>query len=220
MPEPRGDLVRQKNPSCNIETYQGGQSCCHHKWVLLDANQTQPPGDMSYYLKFRFYFQEYSTQRRMVRAYYQTEAYSGEYDVPKCAPGIPPEECIHSITAHWQVRDMVDHRYIGKSRGFELIYAAPHCHAPMCIDVELYNADTGDLLCHVDGIRGRGNSNVRYDELDYIKLNPCLWGQDRGLLRPEFLRWDTNLTSIKRCNSTNLHYGEMASWQMRGVVVH
>ena len=29
MPEPRGDLVRQKNPSCNIETYQGGQSCCH-----------------------------------------------------------------------------------------------------------------------------------------------------------------------------------------------
>ena len=220
MPEPRGDLVRQKNPSCNIETYQGGQSCCHHKWVLLDANQTQPPGDMSYHLKFRFYFQEYSTQRRMVRAYYQTEAYSGEYDVPKCEAGIPPEECVHSITARWQVRDMVDHRYIGKSRGFELIYAAPHCHAPMCIDVELYNADTGDLLCHVESISGKGNSNMRYDELDYIKLNPCLWGQDRGLLRPEFLRWDTNLTSIKRCNSTNLHYGEMASWQMRGVVVN
>lgn len=220
VPEPRGDLVRQKNPSCNIETYQGGQSCCHHKWVLLDANQTQPPGDMSYYLKFRFYFQEYSTQKRMVRAYYQTEAYSGEYDVPKCLPGIPPEECIHSITAHWQVRDMVDHRYIGNSRGFELIYAAPHCHAPVCIDIELYNADTGDLLCHVDSIGGKGNSSVRYDEEDYIKLNPCLWGQDRGLLRPQFLRWDTNLTSIKRCNSTNLHYGEMASWQMRGVVVN
>ena len=63
----------------------------------------------------------------------------------------------------------------------------------MCIDVELYNADTGDLLCHVDGIRGKGNTQERYDELDYIKLNPCLWGQDRGLLRPEFLRWDTNL---------------------------
>jgi hypothetical protein len=219
MPEPRGDLVRQKNPTCNIETYQGGQSCCHHKWILLDENQTQPEGDMTYRLKFRFYFQNYTTQKRMVRAYYQTEAYSGEYDVPKCLPGTPPEECIHSITARWQVKDMVDHRYIGNSKGFELIYAGPHCHAPMCIDVELYNSDTGDLICHVDSIRGKGNSSVGYDEKDYIKLNPCLWGQDRGLLKPQFLRWDTNLTSIKRCNSTNLHYGEMASWQMRGIVI-
>ena len=90
----------------------------------------------------------------------------------------------------------------------------------MCIDVELYNADTGDLLCHVSGILGSGNSSKAYDETNYLKLNPCLWGQDRGLLAPQFLSWDTNLTSIKRCNSTNLHYGEMASWQMRGVVVN
>ena len=220
MPEPRGDLLRQKNPTCFIETYQGGQSCCHHKWILLDRDQQQPVGDMTYFLKYRFYFQEYNTQKRMVRAYYQTEAYSGEYDVPKCLPGTPSEECIHSITARWQVRDMVDNRYIGHSRGFELIYAAPHCHAPMCIDVELYNADTGDLLCHVSGILGSGNSSKAYDETHYLKLNPCLWGQDRGLLSPQFLSWDTNLTSIKRCNSTNLHYGEMASWQMRGVVVN
>ena len=81
---------------------------------------------------------------------------------------------------------MVDNRYIGHSRGFELIYAAPHCHAPMCIDVELYNADTGDLLCHVSGILGSGNSSKAYDETDYLKLNPCLWGQDRGLLAPQF----------------------------------
>lgn len=219
-PEPYGDLIEQHNPSCFIETYQGGQSCCHHKWVLLDENQTQPEGDMTYHLKFRFYFQEYTNQRRMVRAYYQTEAYSGEYDVPKCKKGTPSEECIHSITARWQVKDMVDKRYIGNSKGFELIYAAPHCHAPMCIDVELYNADTGDLLCHVDGLLGKGNLSNKYDELDYLKLNPCLWGQDRGLLKPQFLRWDTNLTSLKRCNSTNKHYGEMASWQMRGVVVN
>ena len=220
MPEPRGDLIQQHNPTCFIETYQGGQSCCHHKWVLLDEDQQQPEHEMTYHLKYRFYFQNYTTQKEMVRAYYQTEAYSGEYDVPKCLPGTPPEECIHSITAHWQASDMVDHRYIGKSKGFELIYAAPHCHAPMCIDVELYNADTGNLLCRVEGLLGTGNSSKPYDEVDYIKLNPCLWGYDKGLLKPEFLHWNTNLTSIKRCNSTNLHYGEMASWQMRGVVIN
>jgi hypothetical protein len=220
MPEPRGDLIRQHNPSCFIETYQGGLSCCHHNWVLLDANQTQPEHEMTYYLKFRFWFQNYTNQRDLVRAYYETEAFSGEYDVPKCPEGIPPEECIHSITAHWQVKDMVDHKYIGKSSGFELIYAGPHCHAPMCIDIELYNSDTGNILCHVDGILGSGNANITFDEKDYLKLNPCLWGQDRGLLTPEFLKWDTNLTSIKRSNNTNAHYGDMASWQMRGVVVN
>jgi hypothetical protein len=115
---------------------------------------------------------------------------------------------------------MVDPKYIGNSSGFELIYAGPHCHAPMCLGMELYNADTGNILCHVDGILGSGNANITFDEKDYLKLNPCLWGQDRGLLTPEFLKWDTNLTSIKRCNNTNAHYGEMASWQMRGVVVN
>lgn len=220
MPEPHGDLIRQHNPSCFIETYQGGLSCCHHNWVLLDANQTQPEHEMTYYLKFRFWFQNYTNQRDLVRAYYETEAFSGEYDIPKCPEGIPPEECIHSITAHWQVKDMVDPKYIGNSSGFELIYAGPHCHAPMCLGMELYNADTGNILCHVDGILGSGNANITFDEKDYLKLNPCLWGQDRGLLTPEFLKWDTNLTSIKRCNNTNAHYGEMASWQMRGVVVN
>lgn len=220
-PEPYGDLIRQHNPSCFIETYQGGQSCCHHKWVLLDTDQDQPSHEMTYHLKFRFWFQDYSYHKQMVRAYYQTEAYSGEYDVPKSEPGTPPKERIHSITAHWQVHEMIDRHYQSNdSKGFALIYAAPHCHAPMCIDVELYNADTGDLICHVDGILGDGNPNIPYNEPGYIKLNPCVWGEDSGLMRPSLLHWNTNLTSIKRTNNTYTHYGEMASWQMRGIVVY
>ena len=104
------------------------------------------------------------------------------------------------------------------SKGFKLIYLAPHCHAPTCIDMELYNADTGDLICHVDGQLGKG-SNAKYDEEGYIKLDPCLFGEDPGLLSPHFFRWNTNFTSIKRNNNTNAHYGEMASWQMRGILV-
>ena len=134
--------VQQKNPSCFVETYQGGLSCCHHKNVLLDADQIQPTHEMTYSLKFRFWFQEYTNQSLLERFYYQTEANSGEYDVPKCEEGISSNNCVHSITAHWNAKKLINQNKVGSSKGFELIYAAPHCHAPSCLSVELYNADT------------------------------------------------------------------------------
>merc|ERR1712110_824998 len=39
-----------------------------------------------------------------------------------------------------------------------------------------------------------------------------------GLIAPVFLPFNANLTSIKRNNNTYAHYGEMASWQMRGIL--
>ena len=215
-PEPVGDLLKQKNPSCFLDTYQGGLSCCHHKNILLDIDQEQPTHEMTYHLKFRFWFQDYYGQKKLIRLYFQTEAYSGEYDIPKCEEGTPPEECIHSITARWTARNMVNQNDIGNTTGVYLIYAGPHCHAPTCISMELYNADTGDILCRVVPDSGSGNTSKKYDEKDYIKLDPCVWGYDKGLLEPPFITWDTNLTSIKKNNNTYAHYGEMASWQMRG----
>jgi hypothetical protein len=35
---------------------------------------------------------------------------------------------------------------------------------------------------------------------------------------PTFLSFDTRLYSVKRNNATVGHFGEMASWQMRGVL--
>jgi hypothetical protein len=66
-----------KNPACAMKTYHGGLRCCHHEWYLTDVEQNssipldQPdknkdgliPGIASidtYYLKWRFYFQEYT----------------------------------------------------------------------------------------------------------------------------------------------------------------
>ena len=40
--------------------------------------------------------------------YYQTEAWAGEYDVPKADPATPPEETVHEITARWKVSDMIN----------------------------------------------------------------------------------------------------------------
>ena len=109
--EPQADLIQQKNPTCWVDTYQGGQSCCHHKNVLLDADQKQPDELLTYHLKFRFYFQPYTPEtstappshENLIRLYYQTEAWAREYDVPKADPGTPPEATIHEITARWRV---------------------------------------------------------------------------------------------------------------------
>ena len=30
---------------------------------------------------------------------------------------------------------------------FRLMYAAAHCHAPACMSIELWNDDTGELIC-------------------------------------------------------------------------
>ena len=69
------------------------------------------------------------------------------------------------------------------------------------------------------GLLGQGNISKKFDEKDYITLNPCIWGNDDGLYKPPVFNWDTHLTSIKKANSTYSHYGEMASWQMRGVLL-
>ena len=94
-----GDLLQQKNPTCWVDTYEGGLSCCHHKNVLLDKDQEQPSDLLTYHLKFRFYFQPYepevvtspasmvvnkpASHQNLIRLYFQTEAWAGEYDVPK-----------------------------------------------------------------------------------------------------------------------------------------
>ena len=104
--------------------------------------------------------------------------------------------------------------------GIKLYYAGGHCHAPSCISLNLYNADTGQLLCSQTPLYGK--SNRIFDEKGYVAIPPCLWSdpdQEDGLLNTMVLPLNGNLTSIKRNNNTYNHRGEMASWQMRGVFV-
>jgi hypothetical protein len=245
-PSPFSDLQTQGNPTCAVQTYRGGLSCCRDGHPLLDQEQDIPWADqyLEYRLKFRFYFQEYesavenirpASHYSLVRFYWQTEAHAGEYDIEQCPEGTPVEQCIQVITSHWRVRDMMHECSLrpdgawctgkgssdaNKTAGIELIYAAPHCHAPSCLSMELYNADTGQLLCHVEPIFGQGDSDKNYDEHGFLAIPPCLWGDEKeGLSRPHFLSLDTTLLSIKRNNSTLPHTGEMASWQMRGIVL-
>ena len=113
------------------------------------------------------------------------------------------------------------HRYNWTVSNIRLIYAGGHCHAPSCVGIWLYRNDPGhemELLCHQAPIYGKGNvSEDKFDELGYVTLPPCLWGDDEGLEPSFLLPPNTPLVSIKKNINTHVgHFGEMASWQMRG----
>lgn len=247
VPPPAGSLLSQHNPTCNSRQYAGGLRCCGHKRIMLDADQVSPPDSLlRYHMKFRFWFQEYTpatatanaSHSDLPRIYQQTEANAGEYDIPpafvkdgepipgynnwpantptpgtNCSgtcPDGPDCVCEHRITYTWNISNT------------RLIYAGGHCHAPACISMELYYIDKQgqpQILCRQIPKYGQGNvKDDKYDEAGYIALPPCLWGDDEGLEPSVFLPENTQLLSIKRNRNTDMgHYGEMASWQMRGV---
>jgi hypothetical protein len=126
-------------------------------------------------------------------------------------PGGPDCSCNHTIHYAWNIKQPM-----------RLIYAGGHCHAPACIGIWLYRNDTGhedELLCHQAPVYGTGNVTAdKFDELGYLSLPPCLWGQDGGLEPSILLPKGTPVYSIKKnLNADTGHFGEMASWQMRGI---
>eukprot|EP01063_Lacrimia_lanifica_P020562 TRINITY_DN2785_c0_g1_i1.p1 TRINITY_DN2785_c0_g1~~TRINITY_DN2785_c0_g1_i1.p1 ORF type:complete len:709 (+),score=227.02 TRINITY_DN2785_c0_g1_i1:67-2193(+) len=218
-PEPQSDLLQQHNPSCFPDTYRGGLQCCKHGNFLLDADQEVPPGVMEYYMKFKFYYQPYdaSYHQDLPRWYFQTENSHTEYDVPACTG----EPCVHSITARTigGLQAAVPADVQKASKGYKFIYCGGHCHTPSCLSLELYNGETGNLICRQEPVFGKGTGD-RFEEPGYVALPPCLWGDEPGLLPPPVLSWDTPVMSIKRNNNTVGHTGEMASWQCRIAVVY
>jgi len=242
-PEPHFDLAAKHNPTCTIEQYSGGLKCCTSGNILLNKDQNPwPDNKLTYYMKWRFYFQDYrpatpatadtpavpASHQNLVRFFKPTEGNAGEYDVVKAPAGTAPEDTIYQITAHFQTKDGVamcnprtsPHCAGAAGSGISLAYASCHCHAPSCISCELWNADTSELICRQVPTYGKSmaaTASNKYDEIGYIAVPPCLYGdEDDGLFPPPYLAYDQNLTSIKKNNNTYGHYGEMAMWQMRG----
>jgi hypothetical protein len=229
-PSPRGDLLFQKNPTCDARTYVGGQITCHHMWSLLDADQEIPWPDqpVEYRLKFRFWVQPWNASYHTnIRRVTWGIASPVEYDIPQCAEGMPG--CSRNVVdGTWQ------HTITGTYNGTgKLVAAHFHCHAPACLSVAMYrcprslvaagqvcDAGTGELLCEERPVYGgHGKSPLRFDEPGFILQPPCLWGDAGfGLEDPP----DTDpdqwvLHSVKTSNATYGHHGEMA-WQQMYVV--
>lgn len=219
-PQPRTDLLAQKNPTCDVRTYVGGQLACHHMFSLLDADQEIPWVDqpLVYHQKFRFWVQPYneSYHTNLLRTTWGI-ASPVEYDVPKCAEGMMGCE-----KAEYGWTHTITGTYTG---GGKLSAAHFHCHAPMCLTMQMYrcnksvpvcNRTTGELICREDPVYGGTGriDNATFDEPGYILQPPCLWGDPEFGLEPPVDTTGYTLHTYKTSNATNGHHGEMAWQQM------
>jgi hypothetical protein len=232
VPEANGGAP---NDICDIETYHGGLSCCSHKSILLETNQTAPPTLDTYRMKFRIYYEDYTDQGNAFFMFITDEAGAGEYDIPQCPKGTPVEECVHTLTGEFAVRDSMRKCNPNapptdvwcapswdENKTVSLLRAGTHCHAPACINETLYNLDTSEVICFNEPLYGVGefpSSGQHFNEAGYaVGIPPCLWGsEEEGLLPSPKLGLDTRLRSVKHVNNTYYHYGVMAQWQMRGM---
>lgn len=228
VPEANGGAP---NDVCSIETYQGGLACCAHETILLSDTQVpwsggEVPTDApvsnvtdNYRMKFRLYYEPYTNQSNAFFMFITDEAGAGEYDIPQCPKGTPVEECVHTLTGDFLVRDSM-HKCNGFSDPFcspgwnessdvELLRAGTHCHAPACINETLYNLDTGEVICYNEPLYGEGvapSSGQHFNEAGYaVGIPPCLWGSEaEGLLPSPRVGLNTRLRSVKHVNNTCL----------------
>merc|ERR1712187_701497 len=156
----RSDMALQKNPACKMQTYHGGLRCCHHTWFLTDLDQDHliPDAVDTYYLKFRYYFQEYVPAVKSTPASHQhlhhwvflIDAQVNDYEEVPCSE----EPCEGHISARLKARDMGIEDVPKSFSGITPLVITSHCHAPSCLRQELWNEDTGDLLCRTEAMYG------------------------------------------------------------------
>jgi len=234
--EPRSELVKDHNPACDLNLYNGGMACCggfdpnSTKRFLLDIDQEIPPLMDLVYFRWRFYYEGAAGVSEPPRESYHVEWQFGniEYSVPKAPEGTPPEYARDTLTSNFTVADMLtlNGGQCGGSEGCEqwdknngsrpiqFLMLGFHCHSPACLGGVLFNADTGEEYCRVKA--AAGHSAKAQDEEDYLWLPPCQYGsRAEGLRPPPVVNTSTRLRSIKWANSSVAHFGVMAIWQGR-----
>ena len=237
---PGGTMLLGKNPSCDLRAYTGGQSCCHHLFTLLDQNQTTPWQDepLVYHHKWRIWYDPTPVEdimrlplpadvpiiQNVLQFNWGGMASPTEYDVPKCGEGVygcsrtgVNGSWVHTHNGTWQLSQMTSRAgAIPKgSTGVQWAVIHGHCHAPTCIEFELWNADANTLICRQTAAVGR--SNKTFDEDGYLHIPPCVWGsEEEGLHAPLRLPFNTTLYGVKRCQADYGHHGEMSLWQTYG----
>lgn len=230
LDEPRSDMLRHgdgtgrevPNAACHMQTYHGGLQCCKHQFFLTDVGQDSMIPDKTdvYFLKWRYYFQEYAVAAPPEPASHQhlhhwvflIDAAVNDYEEDNAHYGT---SSVGRIEAHLPASQMGLEDVPKAFKGITPLVITPHCHAPSCIREELWNADTGEIICNVTAVYPSlkyGSLNQVFNEADYLAIPPCIFGYQPGLQKPFTFAPDMNLTAIKYFNNTFRHLGQMAQW--------
>jgi hypothetical protein len=230
--EPRSDMLRHgdgtgrnvPNAACHIQTYHGGSWCCRHKYFLTDIEQDSliPDETDVYFLKWRYYFQEYvpptpvlgipASHLHLHHWVFLIDLAINDYEEDNAHYGT---QSVGKIEAHLTGKDMGLEDIPPSYKGIIPLVMTPHCHAPNCIREEIWNADTGEILCNSTARYGHedyGSIGSVFNEANYIAISPCIFGYQAGLQKPFTLSSGTNITAIKYFNNTFRHLGQMAQW--------
>jgi len=230
LDEPRSNMLRHgdgtgrpvPNAACYAETYHGGLQCCANGHFLTDIDQNSMIPDKvdTYFLKWRYYFQEYvpsappmpASHRHLHHWVFLIDAAVNDYEEDNAHYG---SNSIGKIEAHLTAANMGLEDKPDTFKHITPLVMTPHCHAPSCIREELWNADTGEIICNVTvhyGSLEHGPLSQIFNEANYVAIPPCIFGHQQGLRTPPVLSPGTNLTAIKYFNNTFRHLGQMAQW--------
>lgn len=230
--EPRSDMLRHgdgtgrnvSNAACDVMTYNGGLRCCAHHNFLTDLEQDSliPNKTDTYFLKWRYYFQEYkpadnsraipASHKHLHHWVFLIDDSVNDYEEDNAHYG---HASIGHIEAHLTAREMGLEDIPARYNKIIPHVMTPHCHAPSCIRQELWNADTNTIICNITALYGDekyGSTNAALNEANYIGIPPCIFGNQPGLQFPFEITPDTNLTAVKYFNNTFRHLGQMAQW--------
>ena len=190
------DLVG--NPACDLETYTGGLLCCSENNMFLydtdaecdDANCTHLPVDRVY-MKSTIEYEDATPETRPVvdlnccdLPSHDNSTFANEFDVPACAPGTRPKDCVHAFetTVHIEWPSCVlglDGECLENRTHVELAYALPHLHEGG-LSIELLDAVTGQTIVSASRANGgvvEGTGNEPGNERGYIVgFRESTWG--------------------------------------------
>jgi len=230
LAEPRSNMLMHgdgtgravPNAACHMQTYHGGLQCCKHEFFLTDQDQSHliPDKVDTYFLKWRYYFQEYKTAASAPLASHQhlhhwvflIDAIVNDYEEDNAHYG---SASIGKIEAHLLAKEMGLEDIPQAYKTITPLVITPHMHAPSAIREELWNVDTGEILCNVTAEYGKveyGNLSQVFNEADYVAIPPCIFGHQPGLQKPFTLLPETKLKAVKYFNNTYRHLGQMAQW--------
>jgi len=223
-------FLEAANPSCSLKTYTGGWRCCEDGVFVIDTRQCKGQNckdepQATWYVKMSFTYESVPAGSTAVRPLEATACCdvtstrqgdgNVEYDVPQCAAGTPPDECIHVTSsiqplAHYSAdaEQGVDGRAL-----VALNYAAAHLHLGG-ISLSLEDALTNETICKVstaDHSVSYGESTRAGDEENYLTgLRPCVWGGDTA---KRFERQHP-MRTVAVYNASQTLTGVMALWLM------
>ena len=186
----------------------------------LEQDSQIPQAVDTYFLKWRYYFQEYVPATPTKKAshlhlhhwVFLIDAIINDYEEDNAHYG---SKSIGKIQAKLTGKDIGLEDIPSNYSTITWFVMTPHFHAPNAIREELWNSDTGTIICNASAKYGsfeNGATTKHFNEANYIAIPPCLFGNQPGMQFPFTITPDTNLTAIKYINNTFRHLGQMAQW--------